>query len=318
MKEFSNINQQINILKNRGMKFNNVSFAKDILRHINYYNIINAFKDLFINRNSFEEIYIDNITFEEIYNIYLFDKDIRHLFLKYILQIETELRRHVSYVFAKEEEPYKYLDINSFNLNFTDYVTTMIEIIKSNLSKQYKDTRDDMLGHFSKLDEPLPIWVLVNTFDFGLLKTFYLNMKTIQKKEIAFIYSLSIKTYNSFLQTLHMFRNVCAHDYRILFYRIHDSNKKIVDTDIHKNLNILKDTNNNYLYGKSDLYSLVIIFKYLLDNDSFNDFFNELINLIDELENNLITIDINKVYKSMGFPTNVGKQLDFKEIVSLN
>ena len=31
MKKFSNINQQINILKSRGMKFTNVSFAKDIL-----------------------------------------------------------------------------------------------------------------------------------------------------------------------------------------------------------------------------------------------------------------------------------------------
>ena len=66
MNEFSNINQQINILKSRGMKFNNVSHAKNVLRRVNYYNIINAFKDLFINSENSIEYYIDNITFEEI------------------------------------------------------------------------------------------------------------------------------------------------------------------------------------------------------------------------------------------------------------
>ena len=318
MKKFSNINQQINILKSRGMKFNNVSFAKDILRHISYYNIINAFKDLFTLKDALNETYIANLTFEEVYDIYLFDKDLRHLFLKYILQIETELRTHVAYVFGKNEGPYQYFDINSFDLKHSDYVIKMIESISSNINKQYKDTRDDMIGHFAKLNEQLPIWVLVNTFDFGLLKTFFLNMKVEQKKEITSIYSLSVKSYNSFLQTLHMFRNVCAHDYRILFYRIHDSNKKIVDTNIHKNLNIIKDTNNNYLYGKSDLYSLIIIFKYLLSDESFKEFFNELINLIDILKKELISIDINNIYKSIGFPTKYNNQLDFKEIININ
>ena len=42
----------------------------------------------------------------------------------------------------------------------------MIESIKTNINKQYKDARDDMISHFAKLDEALPMWILVNTFDF--------------------------------------------------------------------------------------------------------------------------------------------------------
>ena len=209
------------------------------------------------------------------------------------------------------------MDNNNFDLKHNDYTINMIESIKENVNKQYKDTRDDMISHFVKLNEPLPMWVLVNTFDFGLLKTFFLNMKNLEKKEIAAIYSLSIKSFNSFLQTLHMFRNVCAHDYRILFYRIHDSNKKIVDTNIHKNLNIIKDTNNNYICGKSDLYSLVIIFKYLLSDTSFKEFFEELIKSIAKLEESLEVIDISKIYKAMGFPIKLDNQLDWKDLVNV-
>ena len=62
MNEFSNINQQIDILKSSGIKFNNISHAKNVLKRVNYYNIINTFKDLFINSENSIEYYIDNIT----------------------------------------------------------------------------------------------------------------------------------------------------------------------------------------------------------------------------------------------------------------
>ncbi len=214
MKQFCTINQQINVLKSRGMKFKSVKFAKDVLNNVNYYNIINAFKDLFVIEDSKEEKYIDNLFFEEVYDVYLFNRELRHLFLRYILLLEDILRTNVAYVFGNEEGPYQHLDEKAFNSNVnSQYITDMIDKINSII----ENSRDDMVGHFKSMNEPLPILVLVNTFDFNLIKTFYLNMKYNQKLMIANKYSITIKEYKSFLQTLNMYRNVCANDYRLLF-----------------------------------------------------------------------------------------------------
>ena len=65
------------------------------------------------------------------------------------------------------------------------------------------------------------------------------------------------------------------------------------------------------MYGKGDMFSVVIIFKYLLSKDDFRLFINEVSYEIDVLEGKLNTISINKVLDRMGFP------LNYEEIVRL-
>ena len=48
VKEFKTINEQIEILKMRGLVFDNEEFAKEKLLETNYYNTINGYKKLFI------------------------------------------------------------------------------------------------------------------------------------------------------------------------------------------------------------------------------------------------------------------------------
>ena len=51
MKEFKTYQKQIEILKSRGIVINNEEFALEKLQEDNYYNIINGYKDLFIDFN---------------------------------------------------------------------------------------------------------------------------------------------------------------------------------------------------------------------------------------------------------------------------
>ena len=48
MKEFKTTEEQIELLKNRGLTFENEGNAKEILLNNTYYNIINGYKELFI------------------------------------------------------------------------------------------------------------------------------------------------------------------------------------------------------------------------------------------------------------------------------
>ena len=66
-------------------------FVRDLLERKGYYNIINAFKNLFLDPIDSKR-YIQNTTFEEIYSVYKFDICLRNLFLKYILIFENEFK----------------------------------------------------------------------------------------------------------------------------------------------------------------------------------------------------------------------------------
>lgn len=80
MKKFRTIDEQINILKNRGMIISDIDFAKVKLQENNYYNIINGYKDIFIDHNQSTEVFYSDVTFEELFALYSFDRNIRNIF----------------------------------------------------------------------------------------------------------------------------------------------------------------------------------------------------------------------------------------------
>ena len=59
-----------------------------------------------------------------------------------------------------------------------------------------------------------------------------------------------------------------------------------------------------YIYGKDDLFSLIIILKQMLREDDFNAMLKELNYEISVLEGKLNSISIGKVLDKMGFPVN--------------
>ena len=280
MRPFSSVTKQITILSKRKMNFKSIPKAKAVLEHTNYYNIINGFKEFIVDPTKTPEEYYPTVYFEEVYALHEFDKRIRNLFLKYILLIEDTFRRHVAHEFARFEGSDKWNDPNSFDITTpqkNNYVSKLITKLNEIQTIINQDSKYDMINHFCSSGEDVPIWSLVNMFEFGTLKYFYMNMKLAEKDKIANdYYRLSITQLKSFLETINMFRNVCAHDFRISFYRIHDNDKRITDMPLHSHMNIRKNSSNKFLRGKSDLFSVVIIFRYMLSDEEFNMFFDNL------------------------------------------
>ena len=82
----------------------------------------------------------------------------------------------------------------------------------------------------------------------------------------------------SILTILVKFRNVCAHGERLFTYRTNDS---IPDLSLHTKLGIPKK-GTQFLYGKNDLFSVVIALRYLLEDNWYKEFIKELKKLIDK------------------------------------
>ena len=115
MKEFLSCEEQIKLLKNRGLIIEDEETALSILKIENYYNVINGYKELFVEKVDGKEKFIDGVTFEEIYSLYSFDKQIRDVLFQNILKVENHLRSLISYEFSKEYGNDNYLKFSNFD-----------------------------------------------------------------------------------------------------------------------------------------------------------------------------------------------------------
>ena len=115
-KIFKSTSSQMEILRSRGMIISG-SRAERILEMENYYNLINGYKDLFLDKSYIgdDEKYKTGTDFYEIYALYLFDRELRNTFIRYILEIENSVKSVLSHDFSKKYGHDNYLKIANFD-----------------------------------------------------------------------------------------------------------------------------------------------------------------------------------------------------------
>ncbi len=333
-KYFLKTSEQIATLRNRHLVIDDEASVANILREENYYNLINGYKDLFLKSPKADEKneeYNDGTNFLEIYSLYLFDRELRALFIKFILLIENNIKSVLAHVVSGNGENghRDYLRIENFDcksINITalasnhsrsnsqdadrrtrtSEIIDMISVIQREIAHQLKKN-NSMIGHYMLDYGYVPLWVLVNTLSFGTISKFYSFLKQKDQNQIARQFGVKPDHLETFLAVLTIFRNACAHDERFFSLRterIDHTDNSIKNTNIHESLKIEKNSSGNYIYGKNDLFAVVIILKSLLTDSKFKEFFSSLQAELNKLNQSLHTINIDIVTKKMGFPSN--------------
>ncbi len=299
-KEFKTINEQIEILKSRNIIVKDYNKTYKILEKNNYYYLINGYKDLFLNEKH-KDKYISNTKIEEVYAIYQFDKNMKMIFLKYILLIENEINTYIAYEFSKIYGHKDYLILKNFNNSNSKIplIEKFINDINLEIEYQYKNS-NKMIVHYLSEYNYVPLWVLVRILSFGKISKFYTFMKPKEQNAISKKYNLRINEFRVILHNLTLIRNICAHDEKLYDVKLQS---RISSTKYHKMLNI-ENKKGNYKLATRDLFSIAIILKLLLEKEDFNNFYTKIIKNIDILEKEITTISINKVLYRMGFPNN--------------
>lgn len=160
-KKFCSTNNQLKKLRSRGLLIKNGSRAKRILEKENYYKLINGYKELFIDKtNTYDdEKYKQNTDFDEIYQLYLFDRELKSIFMKYILEIENNIKSTIAYDFSKKYGHDNYLKVCNFdtivnknqkNKTSSEKIAEIIDLIshlERELSTQLKK-KDKMISHY--------------------------------------------------------------------------------------------------------------------------------------------------------------------------
>lgn len=310
MKEFKTIEEQIDLLKNRNVSFKNEELAKNILLNSNYYNIVNGYKDLFLDDKN-KSLYKCGTQFEEIYALYEFDRQLRNIFLEFILKIENSLRSLIAYEFSKTYGNDNYLKLENFE-TFTGLTVKperkqkQLKFIQSLIGNINKDIANNMdkkyVSHYLTEFGFIPLWVLVNILSFGEICNFYRLMKQKQRIEISKSFGIAEYDLTSLLNILCKTRNLCAHDERLFNYEF-ETYTGINDTKYHSMLNLQKN-NNRYLVGKNDLFAVVIALKLLLSSEEYDRFHHKLFSRIMSIQSKLSTISLAEVLSAMNFPNN--------------
>ena len=306
-KTFKTLDEQIDILVNKGLVVDDVEATKSILLRENYF-FLSGYRHLFMDPID-NKRYLEGTTFKELYSMFLFDRQIRNIIFKNILIVENNLKSILAYVMSKNHgfKENNYLNPNNFvrdsrkNRQINDLIRKMKRQISVN-GKQHTATAHYIINYGY-----IPLWVVVKVLSFGIVGELYTILQYQDQKEIADVFGVSIKNMVDYLPILANYRNLCAHE--DICY-INRTQKAIDDTKYHKLLYI-PINNEEYIYGKNDLFASVIILKTLLDPDNFNLFINEISYELDRLSGKLNVIKIEKVLHEMGFPNN------YKEIVRL-
>ena len=278
----------------------------EILQKNNYYYLINGYKDVFLDTTSKNEKYNNNTKIEEIFALFRFDKNIKIIFLKYLLLIENEIDSYIAYEFSKSYGHKNYLVIQNFNDSNSqkDLIEKFINVIELEIQHQYKNS-NEMIIHYIDYYGYVPLWVLVRILSFGKISKFYTLMKPKEQNKISRKYNLRINEFSRILHNLTLIRNICAHDEKLYDIKIKN---RISSTIYHKKLKI-KKKKGNYQIATRDLFSIVIILKLLLDKKEFKNFYQKLIKEIQELKKLITSINFEKILNKMGFPSNFKKLL---------
>ena len=114
------------------------------------------------------------------------------------------------------------------------------------------------------------------------------------------LYHMDVETLGIYISLLANFRNICAHEDILYDYR---TQRVIPDNKYHEILNIDK-TDDEYIYGKNDLFALLIMLKQMLSEDEFHDLLGEISYEVDYLDGIVDVVPLNNILNRLGFPDN--------------
>ncbi len=204
----TNTDEQINILKRRGMNFDcNLEKVKEHLLDIGYYRLgfyWNPFeKD---KQHNFEP----DTKFSNVIKLYYLDFDLGFLLMKALNRIEVHIRTQMVYHLSNKyrENPTWFVDPKVVKRDFID------DFSRNHYKNLKKYSRPIQRHHKKHLNDRFaPAWKTLEFMSLGSIFKLYINLRSKEDKElVANQFGIkSVKLFTNYFQALKNLRNICAH-----------------------------------------------------------------------------------------------------------
>lgn len=211
------LDDQVALLKSRGLLFQDDARVKHYLTHIGYYRLSAywlPFEQPSANGIDRNHQFQANTTFEQVLSLYIFDRQLRLLVMEAIERIEISVRTNWAHAMATRHGAHAHMNPALFKSPW-DHACDIARV-----SKELQDSSETFVVHYrSKYCEPFlpPIWAVVETLTLGALSRWFKATKDTQAKHEV-MQSLNMPTIEVLEQVLHALtpvRNVCAHHSRL-------------------------------------------------------------------------------------------------------
>lgn len=288
MKEYKTNEELVDYLIEKNVIISNRQDTLEKLEKYSYYSVINSYKIVFKNDNG---TYKDNVSFDEIYALYNFDKNIKYLFLKYSLEIETQIKSLMANQISKIYGIQDYLKESNLDEQFDiETKNKLIERINNDIEDEYKV--HSAIMHYKDKYDFIPPFVLTKILTLGVVSRYYGLLKQSDRQAIAKYFKLSDKLLKQILKNLTLIRNICAHNDRLYCFR-------------SKSYLSYKEIDKSYIRNdnETNLYMIMTTMKYFLKNE-YETLEKEIKNEINELDKKLTSINISDILNIMGFTAN--------------
>ena len=200
------------MLKQRGLQVANEQEALQTFSSVSYFRLACYFRPMEIDKQTHE--FREGVTLEQALALYKFDTALRDMVFGATRQIEIALRSRVNHHFSRSHTPFWFTQVD---------MAVDGHLFAENLSgvdrEIHRSKEDFVKEHFERYDKPSfpPAWKTLETLSFGMLSKLYKNFyDKADKKAVAEDFGLPQHEFLiSWLESLTVLRNLCAHHARI-------------------------------------------------------------------------------------------------------
>jgi len=204
--------QQADRLIQRGLIANR-DFLIDRLKNVNYYRLSGYLYPYRQSESS--DTFKPDTTFEKVWRRYTFDRRLRLIVMDAVERVEVSVRTQLIYALAHESGAFGYTSKTTLsNLSDEEYFRLVEE-----LKGESEHSREKFVEHFKNKygdqHPDLPLWIVGEIMSFGCMLTMYRGASDNIKRTISAYYGIPAYVLTSWLKTINVLRNICAHHGRL-------------------------------------------------------------------------------------------------------
>ncbi|MDE5552028.1 MAG: Abi family protein [Muribaculaceae bacterium] len=207
------LQQQIELLKRRGMTIADEAKAREIMLEIGWYRLSLywfAFERRYPDVMNDEHMFIPDTRFEDALMLYAFDFNLRNMLMRMLERVETAFRTFVIYHVSVRhpESPDWFADSNVVSRH---HAANFDKAVYQPLRK----LNQDIILHHKRFprDRFAPAWKTLEFVTFGAMCNLYASLNSQQlRSEISRHFGVeNPEVFDNYLEVLRALRNSCAH-----------------------------------------------------------------------------------------------------------
>lgn len=204
------IEQQVDLLGDRGMIIDDRRLAERALLNLNYYRFSGYAREFQDDPRAGRNQFVPGTTFSQVLELIDLDAELRLLMLEALTLIEVRARSALAY------ESGQLMGDKAFYLEASSYLDITPEIDRhlGKISTDLKRPKQPTVERYRNGEDlsQVPVWVAIEAMSFGTVAkmSWYLNNEDVSKRTASSL-GLANSGFSSTLHTFSVLRNKCAH-----------------------------------------------------------------------------------------------------------